>query len=79
MRDLTGMKKQLRGRPRLPLTMRQVLEAVHRHGQIVAAAREIKCSDAYIHMRLKRAGLTLWEVLAADDLQDLCVDSFEDV
>ena len=65
------MKKTLRGRPKLAITLLQILEAVKRHGQVVAAARELRCSDAYIHMRLKRAGLTLWEVLAADSLKDL--------
>ncbi len=65
------MKKTLRGRPRLPLTLWQVLEAVKRHGQVVAAARELRCSDAYIHMRLKRVGLTLRAVLEAESLQGL--------
>ena len=65
------MKKTLRGRPNLAITLLQILEAVKRHGQVVTATRELRCSDAYIHMRLKRAGLTLWEVLAADSLKDL--------
>jgi hypothetical protein len=59
------MKKTLRGRPRLNLELTQILEAVRRHGQVVAAARELHCSDAYIHVRLKRAGFTLAEVLQA--------------
>ena len=65
------MKKTLRGRPRLPLTLYQILEAVKRHGQVLAAARELRCSDAYIHMRLKKVGLTLRAVLEADSLQGL--------
>ena len=71
MRDLTGMKNELRGRPRLPLTMCQVLEAVYRHGQIVAAGRELRCSGAYIHARLGEQGLTLAMVLDAESVDDL--------
>ena len=65
------MNKTLRGRPPLNLGLRQILEAVQRHGQVVAAAREIGCSDAYIHMRLKRAGLSLLQVLKARDVASL--------
>ena len=61
------MDKQhdLRGRPRLNIEMDQILEAVQRHGQVMAAATELRCSDAYIHVRFKRAGLTLAQVLDA--------------
>jgi hypothetical protein len=62
------MKKTLRGRPRLNLELTQILEAVRRHRQVMAAARDLRCSDAYIHVRLKGAGLTLVEVLDAPDL-----------
>ena len=65
------MKKTLRGRPRLNVGMAQILEAVRRHGQVVAAARELGCSDAYIHVRFKRVGLTLGKVLEAHDLEAL--------
>ena len=65
------MNKTLRGRPPLNLGLRQILEAVQRHGQVVAAAREIGCSDAYIHVRLKRAGLSLLQVLEARDVASL--------
>ena len=44
------------------------MEAVRRHGQVVAVAGELRCSDAYIHIRLKGAGLTLVKVLAAPNL-----------
>jgi len=57
------MEKTLRGRPRLNLGLEQILEAVRRNRQVVAAARELGCSDAYIHVRFKSAGLTLAEVL----------------
>ena len=65
------MRKTLRGRPRLNLEMAKILEAVRRHGQVVAAAHELGCSDAYIHVRLKQAGLTLGEVLNAPNLEAL--------
>lgn len=57
------MSDSLRGRPKLNIEMDRILEAIRRHGQVVAAARELKCSDAYIHQRLKAMGLTLGDVL----------------
>ena len=62
------MKTTLRGRPRLDLDISVILEAVRRHRQVVAAARELGCSDAYIHVRFKHEGLTLGQVLEASDL-----------
>jgi hypothetical protein len=59
------MNKTLRGRPRRDLELAHILEAVRRHGQAVAAAHELGCSDAYIHVRLKQVSLTLREVLNA--------------
>ena len=61
----------LRGRPRLNLGLVQILEAVYRHRQVVAAAQELGCSDAYIHVRLKEAGLTLGDVLETRRVEDL--------
>ena len=60
------MKKTLRGRPRLNLDLPVILEAVRRHGQVMTAAREMDCSDAYIHVRFKQTGLTLEDVLDAE-------------
>ena len=68
------MKTTLRGRPRLDLELLAILEAVHRHRQVMAAARELGCSDAYIHVRFKRAGVTLLEVLEAPHLATLIHD-----
>ena len=51
--------------------MHQIVEAVRRHGQVMAAARDLGCSDAYIHVRFKRAGLTLRKVLEAQNLEAL--------
>ena len=65
------MKNTLRGRPRLNIELPKMLEAVRRHGQVAAAATELRCSDAYIFVRLKRVGLTLAEVLDAADLEVL--------
>lgn len=67
------MIRPLRGRPKLNLELAHILEAVRRHGQVVAAARELGCSDAYIHVRLKRVGLTLGKVLEATGLEVLLV------
>ncbi len=73
------MKTTLRGRPRLNLELQQILEAVRRRGQVVAAARELGCSDAYIHVRLKKAGITLRDVLEARDLEALLQDQEEEL
>ena len=65
------MKSTLRGRPRLNLKMSQILEAVRRHRQVMAAATELRCSDAFIFVRFKRAALTLREVLEAQNVEEL--------
>jgi len=54
---------ELRGRPRLNIETSAILEAVRRHGHLMAATRELGCSDAYIHVRFKKEGLTLTGVL----------------
>ncbi len=65
------MKTTLRGRPSLDLDLTQLLRAVRQHGQVMAAARELGCSDAYFHVRMKRAGLPMAEVLEAPALETL--------
>ena len=65
------MVNTLKGRPRLNLGMGQILDAVRRPGQVLAAADELSCSDAYIHVRLKKAGLTLGEVFNTPNLEAL--------
>lgn len=62
---MARMNKLLGGRPRLDLEMAHILEAVRRHRQVIAPARELGCCDAYIHVRLKHVGLTLRESLVA--------------
>lgn len=68
------MKETLRGRPPLSLGLKQILEAVHRHGQVIAAAQELGCSDAYIHVRLRRVELSHRQVLEARDIESLLKD-----
>ncbi len=65
------MVRSLRGRPRLDIQLEQIIMAVRRRNQVMAAARELACSDAYIHVRFKRAGLTLAQILEAQDLRTL--------
>ena len=65
------MKTTLRGRPRLDLDLMAILEAVRLHRQVMAAARDLGCSDAYIHVRLKKVGLSLRVVLEVPDLRSL--------
>jgi len=65
------MRTTLRGRPRLDLDLLAILEAVRRRRQVMAAARELGCSDAYIHVRLKKVGLSLRMVLEVTDLRSL--------
>ncbi len=68
------MVRSLRGRPRLDIQLEQIIMAVRRHQQVMAAARELGCSDAYIHVRLKGVGLNLAQVLEASDLKSLLHD-----
>jgi len=37
--------------------------AVKRHGQVVAAAKDLHCSEAYIWKQFKLMGITLAQVL----------------
>lgn len=53
------------------LELVDVIAAIRRHGKALRAAKELHCSDAYIHRRLKHAGLTLREVLDAADVDQL--------
>ncbi len=71
IRQVTGMKTTLRGRPNLDLDLAQILRAVRRHGQVMAAARELGCSDAYIHVSMEGVGLMLAQVLESPDLAAL--------
>ena len=69
------MNKMLRGRPRLKLE--QILRALKRNGLVMTPARELGCSDAYIHMRSKRAGLTVRGILDAHSPEALLGGSDE--
>ena len=65
------------GRPRLNISLSEIVEAVRSHRKIVAAARELGCSPAYVHMRLKRYGLNLSAVLKAEDISGLIEEADE--
>ena len=71
------MRKSLRGRPRLNIAITTILREVHNQRQIVAAAKKLGCSQAYIHAALKIAGLTLRDVLEAGDIEMLVRDRSE--
>ncbi len=51
--------------PRLNIETSPIIESVRRHGQMMAAARELGCSDAYTHVRFNWEGRTLGDVLDA--------------
>ena len=65
------MHRSLRGRPRLDIDLEDVVQAVRERREVLAASRRLGCSDAYIHGRLKRAGLTLRDVLEAETIEEL--------
>ena len=71
IRRLIPMKTTMRGRPRLDLDLNRILAAIRSHRQVMAAARDLGCSEAYIHVRLKKVGLSLRVVLEAPDLRSL--------
>lgn len=66
-----GMKKEMRGRPRLGLTLLVILRALRKERTITGAARVLRCSAGYIHGRLREEGLSLQEVLEANSLNEL--------
>lgn len=59
----------LRGRPPLDIPAENILDAVRHHRQVVAAARALGCSPAYVLKRLKAAKLTLAQVLEVPDVE----------
>lgn len=65
------MRKEMRGRPRLPLTITEVLEAVRKHGTVTAAGRELGCSSGYVHARFGELRVTLAQVLDAPSVDKL--------
>lgn len=64
------MKNTLRGRPRLDIPLERIINVVRQTGYAARAARELGCSDAYIHQQLKSAGLSLRQVLESGDKDD---------
>ncbi len=65
------MTKTLRGRPRLDIPLVDILLEIRREGRVLRAARQLGCSDAYVHVKLKEVGLTLRDVLEANDVEAL--------
>jgi len=57
------MAKTVRGRPPLDIPLERLIQTVRRHGQVVSAARGLGCSPAYVHKRLKLAGLSVVRIL----------------
>lgn len=53
------------------MPLERIVKVVKRHRKVVAAARELGCSAAYVHKRFKAAGLTLAQVLEVPDVQEL--------
>ncbi len=51
------------GRRPLNIPLKNVLESLQAHGSVVAAARELGCSPAYIFGVLKANGLKLKDVV----------------
>jgi len=52
-----------RGRPALNIPLDALVAAVREHGTAMGAARALRCSDAYVRLKLKAAGLTIKQVL----------------
>ena len=65
------MDRTLRGRPRLDLKLEDILMMIRREGKVMAAALKLGCSPAYVHARLKSAGLNLRRVLGEETLSAL--------
>jgi len=65
------MKRTFRGCPSLGLKTKDILETVRRLRNFMAAARELGCSDSYIHVRFNDLGITLQTVLDAKRPDDL--------
>lgn len=52
------------GRKRLNIPLKNVCESLRAHRNVVAAAKELKCSQGYIFKVLKDNGLKLKDVIA---------------
>ena len=63
--------KSLRGLPRFNLELEQIVQAIRLHQQVMVASKDLGCSDAYIHVRLRKAGPNLVRVLESPDLESL--------
>jgi len=61
------MAKTLQGRPSLNIPLEQIVEAVRQNRKVTAAARALGCSPAYVHKRLKLAGVSVLQVLECSE------------
>ena len=66
-----SVTKKRRGRRPLLIPLEKILCSIRHNGKVLTAAQELGCSDAYIHVRLRAAGLSLGEVLYAPCLAAL--------
>ena len=66
-----AMRAPLRGRPRLDIPLEKILEAVRATGNQTHAALNLGCSEASVRKQINLAGLTLKQVLQAEDVQSL--------
>ncbi len=69
--DSEAMRTPLRGRPRLNTPFEEILEAVRATGNQTQAAMNLGCSEASVRKQINLAGLTLKQVLQAEDVQSL--------
>ena len=68
------MKTPLKGRPPLNIPLIDILEAVRATGNQSQAAAKLGCSEASVRKQIRRAGLTLAQVLGAEDVGVLLAD-----
>ena len=63
------------GRKRLNIPVKIVCDAVQTHGSVTAAARQLRCSRAYIHNALKNVGLKSKDIIAAGKGRNVAVNT----
>ena len=66
-----AMRTPLRGSPSLNIPLEEILEAVRATGNQTNAATKLGCSEASVRTQINLAGLTLKQVMAAEDVEAL--------
>ena len=51
------------GRKRLNISLKNICDALRAHGNVAAAAKELRCSQGYVFNALKANGLRLQDVI----------------